>query len=106
MKKAIVDGCEAVARVAYKFSEVIPVYPITPSSPMAEYCTSVNAKKEKNLFGEEVSMIEMQSEAGVAGAMHGALLSGALSTSFTSSQGLVLMMKNMIKIAAQQMPNV
>ena len=106
MKKAILDGCEAVGRIAYKFSEVIPVYPITPSSPMAAYCTSANANGEKNLFGEEVSMIEMQSEAGVAGAMHGALLSGALSTTFTSSQGLLLMLPNMYKIAGENLPNV
>lgn len=106
MKKTIVDGCEAVGRIAYKFSEVIPVYPITPSSPMAEYCTSVNAKGEKNLFGEDVTMIEMQSEAGVAGAMHGALLSGALSSTFTSSQGLLLMIPNMYKIAGEHLPNV
>ncbi len=106
MKKAIVDGCEAVARIAYKFSEVIPIYPITPSSPMAEYCTSANAKGEKNIFGEDVKMIEMQSEAGVAGTMHGALLSGALSNTFSSSQGLLLMIPNMYKIAGENLPNV
>lgn len=106
MKKAIVDGCEAVARIAYKFSEIIPVYPITPSSPMAEYCTSANAKGEKNIFNEDVKMIEMQSEAGVAGAMHGALLSGALSNTFSSSQGLLLMIPNMYKIAGEHLPNV
>jgi len=106
MKKAIVDGCEAVARIAYKFSEVIPVYPITPSSPMAELCTSLSARGEKNIFGEEVKTIEMQSEAGVAGAMHGALLSGALSNTFSSSQGLLLMIPNMYKIAGENLPNV
>lgn len=106
MKKMILDGCEAVARIAYKFSEVIPVYPITPSSPMAEFCTSASAKGEKSLLGEEVKTIEMQSEAGVAGAMHGALLSGALSTTFTSSQGLLLMLPNMFKIAGERLPNV
>lgn len=106
MKKAIVDGCEAVARVAYKLSQVVPVYPITPSSPMAEYCTNVNAHGEKNLFGQDVKMIEMQAESGVAGTMHGALLSGALSTTFTSSQGLLLMLPNMFKIAGEHLPNV
>ena len=106
MKKVILDGCEAVARIAYKFSEVIPVYPITPSSPMAEYCTKANAIGEKNLLGQEVKTIEMQSEGGVAGAMHGALLAGALSITFTSSQGLLLMLPNMFKIAGERLPNV
>ncbi len=106
MKREIVDGCEAVARIAYKFSEVIPIYPITPSSPMAEYCTKVNAHGEKNILGEDVTTIEMQSEAGVAGTMHGALLSGALSSTFTCSQGLLLMLPNMFKIAGENLPNV
>ncbi len=106
MKKVILDGCEAVARIAYKFSEVIPVYPITPSSPMAEYCTKLCAKGEKNLLGQKVETIEMQSEGGVAGAMHGALLAGALSNTFTSSQGLLLMLPNMFKIAGERLPNV
>ncbi len=106
MKKIITDGCQAVAKIAYKFSQVIPVYPITPSSPMAEYCTSASAQEETNLFNENVTTIEMQSEAGVAGAMHGALLSGALSTTFTSSQGLLLMLPNMFKIAGEHLPNV
>ncbi len=106
MKKIIVDGCSAVAQVAYKCSEIIPIYPITPSTPMAEYASAINAKGEKNIFGESVKMIEMQSEAGVAGTLHGALLSGGLSTTFTASQGLLLMIPNLYKIVAESLPAV
>ena len=95
MKKKIVDGCQATAEIAYKLSEVIPIYPITPSSPMAEYCSGLNSKGVKNIFGEDVKMIEMQSEGGVAGTLHGALLSRAYGSSVTSSQGLLLMIPNM-----------
>ena len=101
-----IDANTAVAKIAYKLSEVIPVYPITPSTPMAEFCTAKASKEEKNIFGEIVKTIEMQSEAGVAGTLHGALLSGALSTTFTCSQGLLLMIPNMYKIAGEGLPAV
>lgn len=104
MKTVITDGASAVARVAYKLSQVVPIYPITPSSPMAEFCSGLNAKGEKNILGQKVKMIEMQSEAGVAGAMHGASLSRALTCSFTSSQGLLLMIPNMYKMAGECLP--
>lgn len=100
------DANSIVAKMAYKLSEVIPVYPITPSTPMAEYCTSLASNKQTNLFGEEIKTIEMQSEAGVCGAMHGALLGGALSCTFTCSQGLLLMIPNMYKIAGECLPAV
>ena len=106
MKKKIVDGCQAVGDIAYRLSEVIPIYPITPSSPMAEYCSKENAKGRKNILGEDVKMIEMQSEGGVAGTLHGALLSHALGCTFTSSQGLLLMIPNMYKIAGECLPAV
>ena len=106
MKKEILDGCTAVAQVAYKLSQVIPVYPITPSSPMAEYCTAQNAKNKTNLLGQNVKTIEMQSEAGVAGLMHGALSGHSLSSTFTSSQGLLLMLPNMYKMVGECLPGV
>ena len=106
MQKIIVDGNTAAAQIAYKFSQVIPIFPITPSTPMAEYCSGLNAKGGKNIFGESVKMIEMQSEAGVAGTLHGASLAGALTTTFTASQGLLLMLPNMYKIAAEALPTV
>ena len=106
MKKVIIDACSAVGEVAYKLSQVIPIYPITPSSPMAEYCCNLNCKNVKNIFGEHVKMIEMQSEGGVAGTMHGALSSHALSSTFTSSQGLLLMIPNMYKMAGENLPGV
>ncbi|MBQ8909013.1 MAG: pyruvate:ferredoxin (flavodoxin) oxidoreductase [Clostridia bacterium] len=106
MKKQIIDGCTAAAQVAYKLSQVIPIYPITPSSPMAEYCTAKAAKGEKNLLGQNVKMIEMQSEAGVAGLMHGALLGHSLSSTFSSSQGLLLMIPNMYKMVGECLPGV
>ena len=106
MKKEILDGCSAAAKVAYKLSQVIPVYPITPSSPMAEYCSSQNAKGQTNLLGENVKMIEMQSEGGVAGLMHGALAGHSLSSTFTSSQGLLLMIPNMYNMVGECLPGV
>ncbi len=106
MKSKIIDASEAVADIAYKLSEVIPIYPITPSSPMAEYCSSINSRKEKNILNEDVKMIEMQSEAGVAGVLHGAILSRALASTFTSSQGLLLMIPNMYKMAGECLPAV
>lgn len=106
MSKITIDANSAVAKVAYKLSEVIPVYPITPSTAMAEYCTAKANNGEKNVFNEQVTTVEMQSEAGVSGALHGALLSGALSTTFTCSQGLLLMIPNMYKIAGERLPAV
>lgn len=106
MQKIIVDGNTAAARIAYKLSEVIPIFPITPSTPMAEYCSGINAKGTKNIFNKPVKMIEMQSEAGVAGTLHGAALAGAFTTTFTASQGLLLMIPNMYKIAAEGLPAV
>lgn len=106
MKNIITDASTAVAEVAYKLSEIIPIYPITPSSPMAEHCSVLNSKGFKNIIGENVKMIEMQSEAGVAGVLHGASLSRALSTTFTSSQGLLLMIPNMYKMAGECLPSV
>ena len=106
MKKQIIDGCEACAQVAYKLSQVIPIYPITPSSPMAEYCSKQSAKGIKNILGQDVKMIEMQSEAGVAGLMHGALAGHSLSSTFSSSQGLLLMIPNMYKMVGECLPAV
>lgn len=104
--KKILDGCQATASIAYKCSEIIPIYPITPSTPMAEFSTLVNSKDEKNAFGENVKIIEMQSESGVSGTLHGALLGKALSTTFTSSQGLLLMLPNLYKLVGENLPAV
>lgn len=101
-----VDANDAVARVAHAVSEVIAIYPITPSSPMAESCDAWSAAGKKNLFGTVPEVIEMQSEAGVGGAIHGSLQAGALSTTFTASQGLLLMIPNMYKIAGELTPTV
>ena len=100
------DGNQAAAHVAYMFSECAAIYPITPSSPMAEYVDEWSANGRKNIFGEEVKLVEMQSEAGAAGALHGSLQAGALSTTFTASQGLLLMVPNMYKIAGELLPGV
>jgi len=100
------DGNYAAAHVAYMFSEVAGIYPITPSSTMAEYIDEWAAIGRKNIFGDEVKVIEMQSEAGAAGAVHGSLQSGALTTTFTASQGLLLMVPNMYKIAGELLPGV
>ena len=100
------DGNQACAHVAYMFSEVAAIYPITPSSPMAEYVDEWSANGRKNIFGETVKLVEMQSEAGAAGALHGSLQAGALSTTFTASQGLLLMIPNMYKIAGELLPGV
>lgn len=104
--KKVMDGCTAVAEVAYKFSELASIYPITPSSPMASYMDASRSKGIKNLLGGSVDVIEMQSEAGAAGTMHGALLAGTLASTFTSSQGLLLMIPNMYKIAGEELPAV
>jgi pyruvate-ferredoxin/flavodoxin oxidoreductase len=100
------DGNQAASHVAYMFSEVACIYPITPSSTMAENVDEWAADGLKNIFGETVKVVEMQSEGGAAGAMHGALQTGALCTSFTASQGLLLMIPNMYKIAAELLPGV
>ncbi|MBN2722327.1 MAG: pyruvate:ferredoxin (flavodoxin) oxidoreductase [Campylobacterales bacterium] len=101
-----VDGNEAVALVAYKINEVISIYPITPSSPMGELSDYYSSKKEKNIFGAIPTIYEMQSEGGASGAVHGALQAGALTTTFTASQGLLLMIPNMYKIAGELTPTV
>jgi pyruvate-ferredoxin/flavodoxin oxidoreductase len=100
------DGNQAASHIAYMFSEVACIYPITPSSTMAEYVDEWAAHGLKNMFGEEVKVVEMQSEAGAAGAVHGALQSGALTTTYTASQGLLLMIPNMYKIAGELLPGV
>ena len=98
------DGNQAAAHVAYMFSEVAAIYPITPSSPMAEHVDEWAVQGRKNLFGDTVSVQEMQSEAGAAGAVHGSLQAGALTSTFTASQGLLLMIPNMYKIAGELLP--
>ncbi|HIS94762.1 MAG TPA: pyruvate:ferredoxin (flavodoxin) oxidoreductase [Candidatus Ventricola gallistercoris] len=103
-KKMTVDGNTAVSHVAYAFSDVAAIYPITPSSPMAEVADDWAAHDRMNLFGQTVRIAEMQSEAGAAGAVHGSLKAGALTTTFTASQGLLLMIPNMYKIAGELLP--
>jgi pyruvate-ferredoxin/flavodoxin oxidoreductase len=98
------DGNEAAAHISYMFSEVAAIYPITPSSPMAEHVDEWAARGRKNLWGQTVSVQEMQSEGGAAGALHGSLQAGALTTTFTASQGLLLMIPNMYKIAGELLP--
>ena len=100
------DGNQAASHVAYMFSEVACIYPITPSSTMAEYVDEWAANGLKNIFGEQVKVVEMQSEAGAAGALHGALQTGALCSTYTASQGLLLMIPNMYKIAGELLPGV
>lgn len=100
------DGNYAAAHVAYMFSELAAIYPITPSSTMAEYVDEWAAFGKKNLFGETVKVVEMQSEGGAAGAVHGSLQAGVLTTTFTASQGLLLMIPNMYKIAGEMLPTV
>lgn len=105
-KKVTMDGNSAAAHVAYAFSEVAAIYPITPSSPMGEYTDAWAANGLKNIFGQTVDVVEMQSEAGAAGAVHGSLSGGAFTTTFTASQGLMLMLPNMHKIAGEMLPTV
>jgi pyruvate-ferredoxin/flavodoxin oxidoreductase len=100
------DGNQAASHIAYMFSEVAAIYPITPSSTMAEFIDEWSANGLKNIFGEQVKVVEMQSEAGAAGAMHGVLQAGALCSTFTASQGLLLMIPNMYKISAELLPGV
>src|SRR4051812_3062383 len=103
-QRITVDGNEAAASIAYRASEAIAIYPITPSSPMAEACDEWASRGKQNLWGAIPEISAMQSEAGAAGAVHGALQAGALSTTFTSSQGLLLMIPNMYKIAGELTP--
>ena len=100
------DGNNAAAYVSYAFTEVAGIYPITPSSPMADYVDQWAAQGKKNIFGTTVKVVEMESEAGAAGAVHGSLGAGALTSTYTASQGLLLMIPNMYKIAAEQLPSV
>ena len=105
-KLKTMDGNAAAAHVAYAFSEVAAIYPITPSSPMAENMDEWVSQDRTNIFGEKVKIVEMQSEAGAAGAVHGAITAGALTSTFTASQGLLLMIPNMYKLAGEQTPTV
>jgi pyruvate-ferredoxin/flavodoxin oxidoreductase len=105
-KMTTIDGNTAAAHIAYAFSEVAAIYPITPSSDMGEKADAWAAEGRKNIFGQPVSVVEMQSEAGAAGACHGSLTAGSLTTTFTASQGLLLMIPNMFKIAGEMMPAV
>ena len=105
-KMKTMDGNNAAAYVSYAFTEVAGIYPITPSSPMADYVDQWSAQGQKNIFGSTVKVIEMQSEAGAAGTVHGSLNAGALTTTYTASQGLLLMIPNMYKIAGELLPSV
>ena len=102
--RACIDGNEAAARVAHRLSEVIAIYPITPASPMGELADAWSAARRPNLWGTLPEVIEMQSEAGAAAVLHGAAQRGALTTTFTSSQGLLLMLPNLFKIAGELLP--
>ena len=105
-KMKTMDGNEAAAYVSYPFTEVAAIYPITPSSPMAEKVDLWSANGKKNIFGQPVRVTEMQSEAGAAGAVHGSLQGGALTTTYTASQGLLLMVPNMYKMSGEFLPGV
>ena len=105
-KKKTMDGNSAAAHVSYAFTEVAGIYPITPSSPMAEETDAMAARGVKNLFGQTVKVAELESEGGAAGAVHGSLSAGALTTTYTASQGLLLMIPNMYKIAGELIPSV
>jgi len=102
--KKTIDGNTAAAHVAYALSDVAAVYPITPSTPIGEVSDVWAAEGKKNVFGDTLTMKEMQSEAGAAGALHGAIVAGALTSTFTASQGLLLMIPNMYKIAGELLP--
>ena len=105
-KKLSMDGNTAAAHVSYAFTEVAGIYPITPSSPMAEVTDQWSAEGRKNIFGQTVKVVEMQSEGGASGTVHGSLAAGALTTTYTASQGLLLMIPNMYKIAGELLPGV
>jgi pyruvate-ferredoxin/flavodoxin oxidoreductase len=100
------DANEGVAHVAYRLNEVMAIYPITPSSPMAEFCDQWASEGKKNLWGTIPSIVELQSEGGAVGAVHGMLQTGSMATTFTASQGLLLMIPNMFKIAGELLPTV
>ena len=104
VKMKTMDGNTAAAYISYAFTDVAAIYPITPSSPMAEVVDEWAAQGKKNIFGQTVKLMEMQSEAGASGAVHGSLQAGALTTTYTASQGLLLMIPNMYKIAGEQLP--
>ncbi|HUE14661.1 MAG TPA: hypothetical protein VMR25_10890, partial [Planctomycetaceae bacterium] len=106
IKWITVDGNEAAAMIAHRVNEVIAIYPITPASPMGEHSDEWSAAGRTNMFGTVPRVVEMQSEAGAAGAVHGSLQAGALTTTFTASQGLLLMIPNMFKIAGELTPTV
>ena len=103
-KMKTMDGNNAASHVSYAYTDVAAIYPITPSSVMAEVADQWATEGRKNIFGQEVKILEMQSEAGAAGAVHGSLSAGALTTTYTASQGLLLMIPNMYKIAGEQLP--
>ena len=105
-KMKTMDGNSAVAHVSYAFTDVAAIYPITPSSVMADLTDKFSAAGQKNLFGREVQVTEMQSEGGASGAVHGSLAAGALTTTYTASQGLLLMIPNMYKMAGELLPSV
>ena len=105
-KMATIDGNTATSHVAYAFSEVAAIFPITPSTAMGELADAWAANGQKNIFGQVLDVVEMQSEGGAAGAVHGALSAGAMTTTFTASQGLLLMIPNMHKIAGEMLPTV
>ena len=106
MQKLTVDGNYCASNIAYMMNDVAVIYPITPSSPMAENCDTFMTESRKNIFGNTLRIAQMQSEGGVAGAVHGSLMAGAKTTTFTSSQGLMLMIPNMYKIAGECLPTV
>ncbi|MEL7597881.1 MAG: pyruvate:ferredoxin (flavodoxin) oxidoreductase, partial [Clostridiaceae bacterium] len=105
-KMKTMDGNTAAAYVSYAFTDVAAIFPITPSSPMAEHVDEWSSQGKKNIFGQTVKVMEMQSEGGAAGAVHGSLQSGALTTTYTASQGLLLMIPNMYKISGELLPSV
>ena len=104
MKKEVMDGNTACSTVAYNFIEVAGIYPITPASTMAELVDKYSSEDRKNIFGKNVKVVEMQSEAGAIGMVHGSLQMGVLTSTFTASQGLLLMLPNMYKIAGECLP--
>ena len=106
VKMKTMDGNTAAAYISYAFTDVAAIYPITPSSPMAEVVDEWAAQGKKNIFGQTVKLMEMQSEAGASGAVHGSLQAGALTTTYTASQGLLLMIPNMYKMAGELLPAV
>src|SRR5574344_973142 len=104
MKKITVDGNEACANISYMFTEVAGIYPITPSSPMAEHIDEWSSQDRLNIFNDKVKVVEMQSEAGASGMVHGTLRSGCYTSTYTASQGLLLMIPNMYKMAGEMLP--